>query len=140
MYQEDVTEIKAKVEELVDEERTKKKTSVKDWLAVYPPLQCDHEKYRLVRGNYPGTGDWIAETEAIKHWLDADVPSTPLLWMTGIPGAGKFTFSATIIFIIPLSTCLRRSWISLKYDFLAIRQCGPKIELALLLPEGTSPS
>jgi hypothetical protein len=90
IYREDMTDIKAKVEKLVDEERENKIKSVKDWLNEDPSPESDHDAYRLVKGEYPGTGDWIAESEAIKHWLDADVPSTPLLWMTGIPGAGEF--------------------------------------------------
>jgi hypothetical protein len=102
MYQEDVSEIKAKVEELVEEEKRKKKANVRDWLAVDTRPEHDHDTYRLVKGEYAGTGDWIAEHEAIKHWLDADVPSTPLLWMAGIPGAGKFPIPPTAIFIKPL--------------------------------------
>jgi hypothetical protein len=90
IYRDDMTDIKAKVEELVDEERKKKNTSVNEWLNEGPRQKSDHDTYRSDRGKYSGTGDWIAENEAIKHWLDADVPSTPLLWMTGIPGAGEF--------------------------------------------------
>ncbi|KAK4153542.1 hypothetical protein C8A00DRAFT_15227, partial [Chaetomidium leptoderma] len=41
----------------------------------------------------PGTGDWFISSTTFKTWC-----STPrLLWLTGIPGAGKTILSSTII-------------------------------------------
>lgn len=96
-YQEDMTDMKSKLDEIVIEETNKKRREVKEWLAVDSPPEFDHDAYRETRGDYPGTGDWIAEHETIKSWLDADNPPRPLLWMTGIPGAGKTILASVVI-------------------------------------------
>jgi hypothetical protein len=84
-----MTELKSSISKLVTEEKEKKIRSVKEWLATGSPPKDDHEKFLKERERYPSTGRWILEQEYILNWMGADVPITPLVWMTGIPGAGK---------------------------------------------------
>jgi hypothetical protein len=87
-YQEDLAEMKGKLDELISSERQRKTRSVKEWLATGSQWIADHEKFLDVRKRYPTTGCWILKNDAIIHWLDDDVPTTSIVWMTGIPGAG----------------------------------------------------
>jgi hypothetical protein len=82
-------ELKAKIDELVLDESDKKKRRVLEWLATESRAQVDHENFLAVRNEYPNTGRWILKHESISNWLTADVPNTPMLWLTGIPGAGE---------------------------------------------------
>lgn len=88
-YQEDMAEMSSKLDELINQKQSKKMKVVKEWLAVYSQPEQDHDSVRNTRAEYPSTGDWILEHKLVEDWKDADVPSTPLAWMTGIPGAGK---------------------------------------------------
>lgn len=38
----------------------------------------------------PGTASWLAREKAFCEWTDVASSSTTLLWLQGIPGAGKF--------------------------------------------------
>ncbi|KAF2658989.1 C2H2 domain-containing protein [Lophiostoma macrostomum CBS 122681] len=115
-YQEDIAELKHSLDhsrqqgEIADskhsleEERNNKARAVKEWLATGSQSKLDHEKHMEVRQNYQTTGLWILKHEYIIDWMDADVPVTPLVWMNGIPGAGK-----TILASIIIEECKRRT-------------------------------
>lgn len=92
-----MSELKAKIGALVTEEQNKKERSVREWLATGGHAQTDHEQFVGIRKAYPSTGNWILEHEFILNWIDADVPTTPIVWMTGIPGAGTLFLLSIII-------------------------------------------
>lgn len=48
-----------------------------------------HERFCKARQCCPGSGDWILESEQLKDWKDSDTPHNSVLWLHGIPGAGK---------------------------------------------------
>jgi len=81
--------MQTKLDELIAEEHRKKKKAVKEWLAVGSQPQQDHENYGETRREFPSTGRWILKHEFVKDWIEADNPPSPLLWLTGMPGAGK---------------------------------------------------
>lgn len=88
-YEQDAQELNAKLNELVAAERLNKTKSVVQWLAAgLQPLQ-DHDIYCNVRVKYSKTTHWIFQQAYVREWIDSAVPSTPVLWMHGIPGAGK---------------------------------------------------
>jgi hypothetical protein len=87
-YQEDIADLKAKLDETIAKEQAKKMMVVKDWLAVGEQQQKDHVIFSGVRKECVTTARWVLQHEIIKHWMDADVPNTPTVWMHGIPGAG----------------------------------------------------
>ncbi|ORY16158.1 C2H2 domain-containing protein [Clohesyomyces aquaticus] len=96
-YQEDIESMKMKLDDMVTEERNKKTKSVKEWIGAGSQTKLDHEKFCAVRSEYPTTGRWILKNEYINNWIEADVPATPLVWMNGIPGAGKTILASVIV-------------------------------------------
>jgi hypothetical protein len=52
--------------------------------------------YTLKRELCDGTGKWIESDDTFSKWMNSADQSVKLLWLQGIPGAGKFD--------IPLST------------------------------------
>jgi hypothetical protein len=71
----------------------------------------DHETHCAVRSEHPGSTDWILESEKVSSWKDTDCPPLSILWLNGIPGAGKSTDDspADIITLTNLFQA-RRSW------------------------------
>ncbi|RYN16465.1 hypothetical protein AA0112_g12495 [Alternaria arborescens] len=97
LYQDDVADFKAKLEENVAREETKNLMVVKEWLSVGELPQLDHASYCKIRADYATTTKWISQHKTVKHWIHADVPKSPVVWMYGIPGAGKTILSSAII-------------------------------------------
>ena len=60
---------------------------VRDWLAA-APVQEDHEQSQSVRNAHAGSCEWVLDTARFQTWEDVGSGS-PLLWIHGIPGAGK---------------------------------------------------
>ncbi|KAJ4353074.1 hypothetical protein N0V95_003669 [Ascochyta clinopodiicola] len=96
-YQQDVVEMNAKLDELVVEQQLEKTKAVIEWLAVGQQAQEDHDVYQKIRSRYSSTVNWILSNEHIKHWMEAGVPAKSVLWMNGIPGAGKTILASAII-------------------------------------------
>lgn len=75
---------------LTMEEHEMKMKMVQTWLAGNGYLEDDHQHYQDTRNNYPGTASWILDHPNLKDWLSFDdKASTPIMWMTGVPGAGE---------------------------------------------------
>jgi hypothetical protein len=89
LYRDDIAEMQMKLDELIAGEHTKKKKAVKEWLAVGSQPQQDHVAHCETRKEFPSTGRWLLKHEFVKDWIGADNPASPLLWLTGMPGAGK---------------------------------------------------
>ena len=77
-----------KAEEL---EQRKLMINVDAWLA---PAGCksDHERYLEIQQDYPNTGNWLLKARQVKKWLDPLCSDVPVVWLYGIPGAGKWEF------------------------------------------------
>lgn len=54
---------------------------------------------RLPDQRYPTSGDWIMEERLFIQWFDPDDLSHDLLYLNGMPGAGKLSLDASIIFV-----------------------------------------
>jgi hypothetical protein len=65
------------------------------WLKVAGELR-DDELERLLEKKQQGTCEWIFNNHLFQTWMD-DVHGEPVLWLKGIPGAGKSILSASII-------------------------------------------
>jgi Cdc6-like AAA superfamily ATPase len=63
----------------------------------FSPLAYGDVLDRLLKQSYPGTSDWLMKSKVFKHWLDISNRSTSLLWLKGIPGAGKTFLSGAAI-------------------------------------------
>jgi Sec-independent protein translocase protein TatA len=99
-YQEDMTELKSKLEETISAEKEKKKLAVKEWLAVDGQWERDHESFCQVRKECPTTAKWILKHDSVEHWMQIDAPDTPVLWMNAIPGAGKMAVLSTLCLLL----------------------------------------
>jgi hypothetical protein len=62
-----------------------------NWLAVEDHVQ-DDTLDRFLRRREPGTCDWILANHRLASWLE-DNGDEPILWLRGIPGAGKLSLS-----------------------------------------------
>lgn len=70
--------------EVHDRERM---TFVRDWLDA-APVQEVHEESQRVRYAHAGSCGWVLDTARFQAWEGVRSDS-PLLWIHGIPGAGK---------------------------------------------------
>lgn len=55
------------------------------------PKSFDGTFYRLSGQTYEGTGKWLLEDAAFARWIDISDSSSRVLWLQGIPGAGRFS-------------------------------------------------
>ncbi|KAI4681506.1 hypothetical protein J4E81_009864 [Alternaria sp. BMP 2799] len=97
LYQDDVADFRAKLEENVKREETKKLMLVKDWLAVGDLPRFDHDSFCKIRSECATTAKWVTQHETIKHWIHSDIPNSPVVWIYGIPGAGKTILASAIV-------------------------------------------
>ncbi|UKZ82346.1 hypothetical protein TrVFT333_010133 [Trichoderma virens FT-333] len=61
------------------------------------PRYYDTELYRILGQVCKGTGNWLKQASDFKKWLDGNDDSTRILWLCGIPGAGKTYLAAMAI-------------------------------------------
>ncbi|KAL2843076.1 NACHT and TPR domain protein [Aspergillus pseudodeflectus] len=67
-------------------------------LKVLRPSKVDHAQDwydKIHKSRIPGTGDWVREEDVFKAWLERE--DTPVIFVSGNPGAGKSYLSANII-------------------------------------------
>jgi hypothetical protein len=84
----------AQAEQLRDqreEARRQRRARVRAWLAA-EDMKSEQEYHSTVRQEFPGTGRWIIKKRLVNEWLDLETKCEPLLWLTGIPGAGTSSF------------------------------------------------
>ncbi|KAF7538368.1 hypothetical protein G7054_g3005 [Neopestalotiopsis clavispora] len=57
-----------------------------------------HTKLAAVRSQVcEGSGDWLLKDDIFTAWMDPDEKSSRLLWLQGIPGAGKTALSSVVV-------------------------------------------
>jgi hypothetical protein len=87
---------------------------VVDWLSP-TEVVLDQDAALSTRENYPSTGSWILQTDKIRTWRAADIPSHPKIWISGKPGAGIVTLCLAPCDDSETDDCLqeKRSWLLL---------------------------
>ncbi len=82
---------------------------VMDWLVSKRPGEgessqeqiVDHESFCKVRRENPGSSDWLMQEEKLSDWMETEIPREPVLWLTGIPGAGEYSaFTETMYLML----------------------------------------
>ncbi|KAH5205185.1 hypothetical protein HBI18_154700 [Parastagonospora nodorum] len=96
-YQTDMEDLRDRLHKQIKEEKEKDMVTVVTWLSVGKQAEDDHTEYQKIRSNFSTTATWIFKHEYIKDWINSTVPETSLLWMHGIPGAGKTILASAII-------------------------------------------
>ncbi|KAI1871350.1 uncharacterized protein JN550_004795 [Neoarthrinium moseri] len=73
-----------------------RRVQVMQWLS---PFDCDAEqdRYRRTRSICKDPGRWLIEDDRFQDWFRPHGSSTPLLWLSGIPGAGKTILASVVI-------------------------------------------
>ncbi|KAF8243892.1 hypothetical protein K440DRAFT_560364 [Wilcoxina mikolae CBS 423.85] len=68
-----------------------------DFMSFLSPTLYEGKIERIKEKRCNDTGSWIKRERPFKRWLDPTDQSASLLWLTGIPGAGKSFLSWDII-------------------------------------------
>lgn len=71
----------------------RKRDTFTSWVGGTP---ASHEYEKAVKGRQDGTCEWIFEREEFQSWKKPGSPAK-ILWVHGIPGAGKTFLSAKIV-------------------------------------------
>ena len=73
-------------EEQLLAELDRKRLSVQQWLC---PLDAQARHEDATEKRYGNSGDWLLKNATFEKWFDFNYGNEPLLWLSGIPGAGK---------------------------------------------------
>ncbi|KAI0595286.1 hypothetical protein F4775DRAFT_569708 [Biscogniauxia sp. FL1348] len=93
-------DIRTKFQELQEDFTRRRWPEVHRWLAAYNS-KLEQRNCNKAKEDCPGTGQWLLDDHRFKDWYDPIYCSTPLLWLNGIPGAGKTILASTIIDALP---------------------------------------
>ncbi|KAK7999487.1 hypothetical protein PG990_012087 [Apiospora arundinis] len=80
-----------------DEKTLRQIRDVINWLK---PTNVEIDQAALIkaRADHLGTGQWLFENTLFKEWFDPRFPTIPpLLWINGIPGAGKTMLASLVV-------------------------------------------
>ncbi|KAG5746346.1 hypothetical protein H9Q70_010966 [Fusarium xylarioides] len=61
------------------------------------PRNYDADLYRFGESVCDGTGKWLFRNESFQNWLAGIDKAKPILWLRGIPGAGKTLLASSVI-------------------------------------------
>ena len=64
---------------------------VTQWLSAFD-CETAQEEYRERRSVCQDPGRWLLNDHNFRKWVDFEHCPNPLLWLSGIPGAGKMPF------------------------------------------------
>ncbi|RYP46658.1 hypothetical protein DL768_007171 [Monosporascus sp. mg162] len=96
-FQRDAELRDAKFRSISEMQESQRLSDLKTWLHA---TSCANEqkRYSDIRQEFPGTGRWLLDNQSIKEWMDPKYPTIPpLLWLNGIPGAGKTILASLIV-------------------------------------------
>ena len=68
-------------------QNSNQRSVVIQWLSAFNP-ECEQDSHRQVRSICDSPGQWLLEDPAFQRWFDPQQCAEPLLWLSGIPGAG----------------------------------------------------
>ncbi|KAF5541970.1 Nacht domain-containing protein [Fusarium mexicanum] len=61
------------------------------------PKSYDADLYRFSEAVCNGTGKWLFRDPSFQNWLGGKEKAKPILWLRGIPGAGKTLLASSVI-------------------------------------------
>ncbi|KAH8586783.1 C2H2 domain-containing protein [Bisporella sp. PMI_857] len=96
-YEQDRLEKWEQLKKQEQNEKDRKYLAILDWFSAAQSTTADHETFREIRTPYAGSGSWILKHEKIQNWKEMDTPVSSIMWMNGIPGAGKTILASVIV-------------------------------------------
>ncbi|KAH0563509.1 hypothetical protein GP486_001930 [Trichoglossum hirsutum] len=72
-----------------DADLDRRRSKIFQWLSP-ASSETIQEGCEKIRSEYPGTGQWLLRDDRFQRWFDPRFCTNPLLWLSGIPGAGNF--------------------------------------------------
>lgn len=75
-----------------EERDFRRRLAVCSWLRATNP-ETDQHRFSKIRVDDPDAGRWLFDNRFFNEWFDPLYPTIPLLWLTGLPGAGNFSTS-----------------------------------------------
>jgi hypothetical protein len=87
----DVKHIKGKVEGIHDKLTDEKRSRICDWVELINPTEIHHRAYRNHEKN---TCQWVHRVEQWNDWISRQ---RRMIWLHGIPGAGKTVLASYLI-------------------------------------------
>ncbi|KAK8069382.1 hypothetical protein PG994_005998 [Apiospora phragmitis] len=87
----------AQFNEIKESHEAQRLTDLKAWLNP-PMVEDDQYELSKIWKKYPGCGRWLFQNQSLKEWLNPLFPTIPpLLWMNGMPGAGRCFLSRLLL-------------------------------------------
>lgn len=83
-------------EEQRSEDLDRRRTAILQWLSP-ASSETVHERHLAARATNPDSGAWLLKHDRFEKWFDVNFCSTPLLWLSGKPGAGKTVLASRVI-------------------------------------------
>ncbi|KAJ9616538.1 hypothetical protein H2200_000257 [Cladophialophora chaetospira] len=77
-------------------ERRSHFADVLGWIAASSPLH-EHAQACYKRKDERESGEWLLHKRPVEEWKDSDAPDSSILWLHGMPGAGKTVLASKII-------------------------------------------
>ncbi|KAH4106786.1 hypothetical protein HBI82_035170 [Parastagonospora nodorum] len=87
---------KVSMENQENAELHRRREVVRQWLSA-ANYEADQETFFNICQQYPGTGHWLFLDNKFNSWFDSMFCSNHLLWLNGIPGAGKTVLASLVI-------------------------------------------
>ncbi|KAH6845783.1 hypothetical protein B0I37DRAFT_381087 [Chaetomium sp. MPI-CAGE-AT-0009] len=84
-------------QEIAEAESRRHLRELNGWLRAASVANDQHD-YCKLRTEYPGTGRWLLDNPTFKDWFEPWCQLIPpLLWLNGIPGAGKTILASLVV-------------------------------------------
>lgn len=74
---------------LLEAQKHTKWLAVMDRVSTESKWKTQHQEIQELRSKLPQTTRWIYKEPAMMNWLEGSHPQPRILWIRGIPGAGK---------------------------------------------------
>ncbi|PMD12225.1 hypothetical protein NA56DRAFT_756767 [Hyaloscypha hepaticicola] len=87
---------KADFQRRKEEEERNRRIAVRNWLSA-ASTDVDQERGVSVRKHNPGSGRWLLGNNQVQGWFNPEFCSAPVVWINGIPGAGKTVLASLMV-------------------------------------------
>lgn len=82
-----------------EREKQSRRLKVHAWLDAFSHKNQQHE-LQTTRANYPGTCTWLFKHRCWIDWVTSATNDKKGFWMSGIPGAGMYSFSQVMLCLL----------------------------------------